>query len=186
MCVCVCVSCMCLSLSAVWAEVINIHYALCNSMHVCMGPHTWMFSNNCCAIKAIPFPSHGVKKTPNERLVFLITPFRYFTPLPTFPKWELCVRLQHCFCLSLLLSLSFFSICVSLSLSLWSTVLSGGGCVYHVAHTFQQIKRNSRPTALLQLRQHFIWSMGSSTPERTLFKSPTEIIDVLARSTYEP
>lgn len=160
--------------------------------HMCVRDHMRKcFPDNCCAIKAILFPCCGVTK-PNEKLAFLITPHPRLTPPSNIPKWELCVRLQHSFCLfappPLLppLSLSFSaSICESLSLphspewcwmGLWWNT--------HISANKKKLPAGSS-AALLQLHQHFIRFTGGSAVERTSFKSPAEIIDLLPRFTLK-
>lgn len=134
-CVCVCVSCMCLSLSAVWAEVINIHYALCNSMHVCMGPHTWMFSNNCCAIKAIPFPSHGVKEKPQwKACVFNYSLPLFYSPSNIPQMRALCPVTTLLLFVFAPLTLFLFYLCISLSFSLVHSIEWWWMCLSWRAH----------------------------------------------------
>ena len=121
---------------SVWSELKSLAFimpriiaCMCvrDHMHKCL-----------CGIKAILFPTHGVTKA-NERLVFLITPFPPLYSPSNIPKWELCVRLQHCFCFSLPLSLSLslfslLSVYLSLSLQRW-VVLNGPMMATHTHYS---------------------------------------------------
>lgn len=134
----------------------------------CMGPNAWMFFKNCRAIKKKTAISKlwGLK-IPNERLLFLITPFPYSPPLPTFPKMRTLCPVTT---LLLFLFALHFCLCIAVLFSLNT----------HFPANKKRLQARSVPPALSTLyRVH-----GQQLCRKDLI-SLTEVVDSLPRSTNE-